>query len=39
MDDTKTKQSVNVSHLITGIYIVELETAHGDKRIQKLIIR
>ncbi|SDH65016.1 T9SS type A sorting domain-containing protein [Winogradskyella thalassocola] len=39
LDVRSVKQSVDVSHLSTGIYIVELETVFGNRRIQKLIIR
>lgn len=39
LDIRSTYQSIDVSHLSTGIYIVELETISGGKRIQKLIIR
>ena len=39
LDFNSIKQIINVSHLNTGIYIVELETVYGNKRIQKLIIK
>ena len=32
------QQAINVSHLDTGIYIVELQSVSGERRIQKLII-
>ena len=39
LDLETTIQSINVSHLSTGIYIVELISVTNEKRIQKLIIR
>ncbi|WP_458626525.1 PQQ-dependent sugar dehydrogenase [Winogradskyella sp. PC D3.3] len=39
LDGTSTQQSIDVHHLNTGIYIVELETISGAKRTQKLIIK
>jgi len=39
LDISNTRQVLNVSHLNTGIYIIELEGETTEKRIQKLVIR
>ena len=39
LDVTATQQKIDVNHLSAGIYIVELKTDLGNKRIQKLIIK
>ncbi|WP_179019675.1 PQQ-dependent sugar dehydrogenase [Winogradskyella forsetii] len=39
LDITSTQQLVDVRHLNSGIYIVELTNTSGEKRIQKLIIK
>ena len=39
LDIKSIEQIVNVGHLSTGIYMVELKTIYENKRIQKLIIR
>ncbi|MDN3493592.1 PQQ-dependent sugar dehydrogenase [Winogradskyella bathintestinalis] len=39
LDISSTQQIINTSHLNSGIYIVELKTESGNKRIQKLMIK
>ncbi|NRD20013.1 fibronectin type III domain-containing protein [Winogradskyella eckloniae] len=39
LDDRISNQTIDVSQLTTGIYIIELNSANNQKRIQKLVIR
>jgi len=39
LDISKTIQAIDVAHLSTGIYIVELMSSDNTKYIEKLVIR
>ena len=39
LNTTETRQSIDVSHLSSGIYILELESNTSQRRIKKLVIQ